>query len=142
MAARFPRSRRPPYLSYSLRLACLCLVLQILAKTMIQGLKTVIWCCSYYGQPKSSQEAATAAVAATAGGIVPPQVVRGRTEGKTRKRGPTAHTHTRVISFSFFHFLRAVLVCLFGVDTAYHLRQREAFFADGALVCAGKKIKT
>lgn len=40
---------------------------------MIQGLKTVIWCCSNYRQPKSGQEAAAAAVAAS-GTVVPPQV--------------------------------------------------------------------
>lgn len=39
---------------------------QTLAKTMIQGLKTVIWCCSNYRQPKSGQDAAAVAAAATA----------------------------------------------------------------------------
>ena len=34
------------------RIHCPTRVLQILAKTMIQGLKTVIWCCSNYRQPK------------------------------------------------------------------------------------------
>ncbi|CAN0348814.1 unnamed protein product, partial [Ectocarpus sp. 12 AP-2014] len=29
---------------------------KILAKTMIQGLKTVIWCCSNYRQPKPGQD--------------------------------------------------------------------------------------
>lgn len=33
---------------------------------MIQGLKTVIWCCSNYRQPKSGQDAAAVAAAAAA----------------------------------------------------------------------------
>lgn len=35
-------------------------LLQILSKTMIQGLKTVIWCCSNYRQQKQAPSAAGA----------------------------------------------------------------------------------
>lgn len=42
---------------------------------MILGLKTVIWCCSNYRQPKSGQEAVAAAAAGSgSGNIVSPQV--------------------------------------------------------------------
>lgn len=44
--------------------------MQIIAKTMIQGLKTVIWCCSNYRQPKQE------AVVATGGGNVRPAQLR------------------------------------------------------------------
>ena len=54
----------------------LALAWQTLAKTTILGLKTVIWCCSNYRQPKSDQEAAeAAAAAATAASVATGNVV-------------------------------------------------------------------
>ena len=62
----FFKSRQYAFVRVFLPQTALAFAWQTLAKTMILGLKTVIWCCSNYRQPKSGQEAAEAAAAAAA----------------------------------------------------------------------------